>query len=142
MKKMWGIALLLIVALVFANGCAKKKSNVAKSTGPGLQSVHFDFDKSNIKPEYEPVLQANAQWMQDNSRVKITIAGNCDQRGSAEYNIALGDRRARSAKSYLRNLGVSSSRMQTVSYGKERPVCTGQGENCWWRNRRDDFVVR
>jgi peptidoglycan-associated lipoprotein len=121
-------------------GCAQKKP--AKAPKPvGLQRIHFDFDRSNIKPEYEPVLRDNANWLQAHKGRNVTIEGHCDERGSIEYNIALGDRRANSAKSYLTNLGVSSGRMSTISYGEERPLCTQHNESCWWQNRRAEFVA-
>jgi len=122
-------------------GCAQhqKKPVAAKAN---LQRVHFDFDRSNIKPEYEPVLRGNASWMQSNKKTVVTIEGHCDERGSVEYNIALGDRRANSTKSYMTNLGVSMDRLNTISYGKERPLCTEHTESCWWQNRRADFVGR
>jgi len=125
-------------AMVF--GCAhQQKKPVAKAS---LQRIHFDFDRSNIKPEYEPVLRENAEWMRQHSKTQVLIEGNCDERGSIEYNIALGDRRAKSAKNYLMNLGIPASRLSTVSYGEERPICTQHTESCWWQNRRDDFVAR
>jgi peptidoglycan-associated lipoprotein len=120
-------------------GCAQKKP--VKAAKPTLQRIHFDFDRSNIKPEYQPVLRDNASWMQSHKGSKLTIEGHCDERGSIEYNIALGDRRANSAKRYLRNLGVSSNRMSTISYGEERPLCTQHNESCWWQNRRAEFVA-
>ncbi|HPW44947.1 MAG TPA: peptidoglycan-associated lipoprotein Pal [bacterium] len=135
---------LLVVAVLctaFLFGCAQhQKKPAAKASA--LQRVHFDFDRSNIKPEYEPVLRGNAAWLQSNSKANVTIEGNCDERGSIEYNIALGDRRAKSAKDYLVNLGIPASRIQTMSYGKERPLCTQHDESCWWQNRRADFVAR
>ncbi len=135
---------LLVVAVLctaFLFGCAQhQKKPAAKANA--LQRVHFDFDRSNIKPEYEPVLRGNAAWLQANSKANVTVEGNCDERGSIEYNIALGDRRAKSAKDYLVNLGIPASRIQTMSYGKERPHCTQHDESCWWQNRRADFVAR
>jgi peptidoglycan-associated lipoprotein len=122
-------------------GCAQKKKPAAAPSS-GLQRIHFDFDKSNIKPEFEPVLKGNAAWMQANGKTNVTIEGHCDERGSVEYNVALGDRRANSAKSYLTNLGVAAGRLATVSYGKERPLCTEHTESCWWQNRRDEFVAK
>lgn len=130
----------LAVALAFVvAGCASQQKKTVKATS-GLQRVHFDFDKSNIKAEYEPVLKGNASWMQANAKTQVTIEGHCDQRGSVEYNIALGDRRANSAKSYMVNLGIPASRFSTISYGKERPLCTQANESCWWQNRRAEFV--
>ena len=132
-----------VVALACASmvfGCAQNRKPKAAKTTEGLQKIHFDFDKSNIKSEFEPALKSNAAWMQSNSGSKVTIEGHCDERGSVEYNIALGDRRANSAKGYMKNLGVAADRMSTISYGKERPVCTQSNESCWWQNRRAEFV--
>lgn len=130
----------LAVACVFLIfGCAQKKKEV-KAAAAGLQRIHFDFDKSNIKPEYEPVLRGNASWMQTNAKTGVTIEGHCDERGSIEYNLALGDRRAKSAEGYIVNLGVPQGRFSTISYGEERPLCTQHDESCWWQNRRAEFV--
>lgn len=128
------------VAMVF--GCSQKRKPKAAKAAEGLQKIHFDYDRSNIKAEFEPVLKANAAWMTANSGSKVTVEGHCDERGSTEYNIALGDRRARSAKSYLTKLGVADGRLSTISYGKERPSCTQHTESCWWQNRRAEFVAR
>ncbi len=136
---------LAVVAVICAGmvfGCAQQQKKPVAKPAAGLQRVHFDFDRSNVKAEYEPVLRANAAWMQANASTTVTIEGNCDERGSVEYNIALGDRRAKSAKSYMMNLGIPDSRLSTISYGKERPLCTQHNESCWWQNRRDDFVAR
>jgi peptidoglycan-associated lipoprotein len=107
----------------------------------GLQSIHFDFDKWHIGNDAKPVLKANAEWLKANPKVKIRIEGNCDERGTAEYNQALGQRRAASAKKYLNDLGISAGRISLISYGKEKPLCTDGAEGCWQKNRRDDFVV-
>ena len=84
-------------------------------------------------------MKNNAAVLQKNATQKVVIEGNCDERGSKEYNIALGDRRSKSGKSYLTNLGISGDRVSTISYGKEKPVCTAHNESCWQQNRRDDF---
>lgn len=143
MKRMLVLLVSVAVAGAFLTyGCAQqKKPKVAKET-KGLQRIHFDFDRSNIKSEYEPVLKANASWLQDHKDTKVTIEGHCDERGSNEYNIALGDRRAGSAKGYMKNLGVGADRMSTISYGEERPLCKEHNESCWWQNRRDEFVAK
>lgn len=132
-----GALVLAIVALAFV-GCAQQRPVTTK----GLQRIHFDFDKYNIKSEYVPALKANAAWLKAHPRTNLVIEGHCDERGTQEYNIGLGDRRARSAKSYLVNLGVSPSRISTISYGEERPLCTQHNESCWWQNRRDEFVAK
>ena len=134
------IVMVAIACATMVVGCAQQQKKPVKKAA--LQRIHFDFDRSNIKPEYEPVLRENAAWMQQHPKTQVTVEGNCDERGSIEYNIALGDRRAKSAKSYMMNLGVSSGRLSTVSYGEERPLCTQHTESCWWQNRRDDFVAR
>jgi peptidoglycan-associated lipoprotein len=104
-------------------------------------SIYFDFDKSFIKLEYRSVLKAKADFMKDNPRVRIRIEGNCDERGTNEYNLALGERRANSAAKFLVSLGISPDRIETISYGEERPLALGSGEGAWSQNRRDDFVV-
>jgi peptidoglycan-associated lipoprotein len=112
----------------------KEAIHVFESTG-----IYFDFDKSDIKPEAKGVLEKKAEFLRANPSFKVRIEGNCDERGTAEYNMALGERRAKSAMKYLNALGISADRMTTISYGKERPVCKEHNEACWSRNRRDDF---
>ena len=104
------------------------------------QSVYFDLDKSVIKPEYQNVLQKQADFLKANKNDTVTIQGNCDERGSAEYNLALGDRRAITAEKALELLGVPASQIKTVSFGMEKPRLTCHEEKCWKENRRDDFV--
>jgi OmpA-OmpF porin, OOP family len=106
-----------------------------------LDAIYFDFDKYNIKPEYRDVLKKNTDWLQANKDYNIRIEGNCDERGTNEYNMALGQRRADSAAKFLMNLGVGKDRIGTVSYGEEKPICMEQNEDCWSKNRRDDFIV-
>jgi len=100
-----------------------------------IKVAYFDFDKSNIRPDAEDALKADADFLKQYTDLKFTITGNCDERGSEEYNLGLGDRRATSAKEYLVNLGISGDRISTISYGKDRPVCTDHDETCWQRNR-------
>jgi peptidoglycan-associated lipoprotein len=107
-----------------------------------FRTVYFDFDRSDLRPDAREGLQANASYLKGNSGVQITIEGNCDERGSNEYNLALGKRRAEAAYKYLVDLGVESSRMTTVSYGEEKPAVEGHNELAWAKNRRDDFKVR
>lgn len=107
----------------------------------GLQPIYFDFDRSAIRDDARGVLKANAEWLKANSAVKVRIEGNCDERGTIEYNQALGQRRASAAKKYLTDLGIKSSRISLISYGKEKPVCTESTEGCWQQNRRGDFVA-
>jgi peptidoglycan-associated lipoprotein len=105
------------------------------------ESIYFDFDKSFIKLEYRAVLQAKAEFLKDNPNIHIRIEGNCDERGTNEYNLALGERRANSAAKFLVSLGISPDRIETISYGEERPLTLGHGEGAWAQNRRDDFTV-
>jgi peptidoglycan-associated lipoprotein len=105
------------------------------------QDGFFDFDKSDIRPDARPALSKTAEFLRNYPQVKVTIEGHCDERGSTEYNLALGDRRAQSAKQFLSSLGISADRMTTVSYGKERPFCTEHNEECWQQNRRAHLVL-
>jgi peptidoglycan-associated lipoprotein len=105
-----------------------------------LSDIHFDFDRYNIRPGDADILRKNADWFKNNSATKVRIEGNCDERGTIEYNLALGQRRADAAKNYLVGLGVEGSRLDTISYGKERPLCKEHNEACWAQNRRDAFV--
>jgi peptidoglycan-associated lipoprotein len=109
---------------------------------PGKRSVYYDFDQSNVKSEFRPVIEANAKYLSANRAVAITVEGNCDERGSREYNLALGQRRADSVKSMLKILGVPENRIETVSYGEEKPVASGHDEASWWQNRRADIVYK
>lgn len=139
MKKRALLATVLVVVCALAVvGCAQQKGKSTK----GLQKIHFDFDKYNVKSEFQPAMQANAAWLQANPNTTVVAEGHCDERGSSEYNMGLGDRRAKSAKSYLVNLGVKADRVSTISYGKERPVCTQHDESCWWQNRRAEFLAK
>jgi len=99
-------------------------------------TVHFDYDAYSITDEGRSVLQRQAAWLAKYPSVRVTIEGNCDERGTREYNLALGARRANSVKEYLVSVGVSASRIDTISYGKERPVCTESDESCYAQNRR------
>ena len=105
------------------------------------EDIHFDFDSSTLTPEAQEILKKKAQWLQDNPDKSATIEGNCDERGTNEYNLALGDRRAASAKAFLVDLGVSASRLTTISYGEERPVDPAHNEAAWAKNRRCHFVI-
>ena len=105
------------------------------------EAIYFDFDKSFIRPAYRAILREKGAVLRDNPSIHIRIEGNCDERGTNEYNIALGERRANSARSFLMSLGIPSFRIETMSYGEERPLFLGHDENSWSRNRRDDFVV-
>jgi peptidoglycan-associated lipoprotein len=97
--------------------------------------VYFDFNKADIRADQRDGLQHSAQFLRDHPEIRLTIQGNCDERGSTEYNLVLGDRRASAVKNYLVQLGISADRIQTVSFGKEKPVCEDHNEECWQRNR-------
>ncbi len=108
----------------------------------GLSPVYFDFDQYGIRSDMTEVLVRNAEFMQKSPGGAIIIEGNTDERGTSEYNLALGERRALAAKQYLVDLGVDGARMQTISYGEERPLFTGQDEDSYNNNRRDDFIMK
>lgn len=124
------------IAAVAITGCSQQTT---KPSAKKISSVYFDYDKYNIRADQQGTMKTNATLLQGNASQKVVIEGNCDERGSKEYNIALGDRRAKSAKGYLTNLGISGDRLSTISYGKEKPVCTAHNESCWQQNRRADF---
>ncbi len=117
---------------------SKEKAAMAEE---GLKPVYFDFDKSFIRNDARDVMKQNALWLKAHPKVKIKIEGNCDERGTREYNQALGQRRAASAKKYLTDMGISGKRISLISYGKEKSVCSESTEDCWQKNRRDDFVA-
>jgi peptidoglycan-associated lipoprotein len=144
-------------ALLLAGGCASKKAEVASgppgpsTSGPSSSiipgsaedfrvnvgdTVHFDFDKYDILDNDKGTLQRQATWLARYPSVRVTIEGHCDERGTREYNLALGARRANAVKEYLVSLGVSSARVDTISYGKEHPICSESSEDCWAQNRR------
>lgn len=131
-------------------GGATSATTSAGAIRPGSQEdlvvnvgdrVFFDFDKFNLKPDARKTLEKQAAWLKANPSVRITIEGHCDERGTREYNLALGERRANSAKDYLVSLGVNPGRLKTISYGKERPVAMGSNEAAWTQNRRSVTVV-
>jgi peptidoglycan-associated lipoprotein len=105
------------------------------------EDIYFEFDKSTLTPSAQDNLLRKAEWLRENADATITIEGNCDERGTNEYNLALGDRRAESAKAFLVDLGIDSARISTISYGEERPVDPRHNEEAWAKNRRDHFVV-
>lgn len=106
-----------------------------------LNMVHFDYDKYFIRDDAKPVLEANAQWLNKFKTVEILIEGHCDERGTEEYNMALGEKRAKSTLDYLASLGISSNRIKTISYGKSQPIDPGHNEISWQKNRRAKFTI-
>lgn len=106
-----------------------------------LRTVYFGFNSSNLNGDTRSALQANAEFLKENAGVEVQIEGHADERGGVQYNLALGEQRATTVKNYLISMGVSSSRITTISFGKERPIAFGHSENSWSRNRRANFVV-
>jgi peptidoglycan-associated lipoprotein len=109
---------------------------------PELQDVYFDFDKYDIRPADTRILDANAAWLKSNPNHLVLIEGHADERGTNEYNLALGERRAKSTMNYLVSQGVQANRITIISYGEERPTCTEHTEACWAKNRRSHFLVK
>ncbi len=163
MKKLsTGLKFAAVVSALLVAGCASKKevpppetpppapmaapapapvSSIVPGSAEDLRvnvgdTVHFDYDQYSLTDEDKGTLQRQSSWLQKYPAVRVTIEGHCDERGTREYNLALGARRANAVKEYLASLGVSSSRLETVSYGKERPVCTQSDEGCYAQNRR------
>ena len=120
---------------------ALKEGAGAARTG-ALADVYFGFDRSELAPEAREVLQRNSDWIKEHPGVQVDIEGHADNRGTNEYNLALGARRAQAVKEYLVTLGVAADRFSTISYGEEIPVCYENTEECWQMNRRAHFVVR
>jgi len=118
---------------------AKSGQLGAGDTGP-LHDIHFDYDSFELDETARQTLQENAQWLKDHPSVRVEVEGHCDDRGTVEYNLALGAKRAAAAKNYLVALGISRDRITTISYGEELPLCQEETEECWSRNRRDHFV--
>jgi len=111
------------------------------AVGP-LRDVTFDFDRYDIRPDAREILKQNAAWLKANPQTRIEIEGHCDERGTNEYNLALGAKRADSVKRYFIDLGIRPDRLSTVSYGEELPLCKEQSEACWARNRRAHFAIK
>ena len=107
-----------------------------------IKDINFDFDKYDIRPADTKILDANAAWLKSNPRSLLLIEGHTDERGTPEYNLALGERRAKAAMSYLVALGIQTNRISIISYGQEQGICKEHGEACWARNRRDHFLVK
>ena len=106
-----------------------------------LVDINFDFDRSEIRPDQRERLDTNAQWIQNNAGSKVQVEGHCDSRGTEEYNLALGERRANTIRDYLISYGVDATRLYTISYGEELPLDPGTGEAAWGANRRAHFLV-
>ncbi len=109
---------------------------------PELKDIHFDFDRYDIRSGDADILRANAQWLREHSDQLVLIEGHCDERGTNEYNQALGERRAKATMNFLVGQGIKSDRITTISYGEERPLCTEHNETCWSQNRRAHTLVK
>ncbi|MGH7822653.1 MAG: peptidoglycan-associated lipoprotein Pal [Candidatus Binatia bacterium] len=160
-----GLGVMVVVMAALLLGCPAKKKGVAEGPGafgeqgvpsdslsrfkeglePGeggpLKDAHFDYDRYDLDSEARSVLQTNADWLRQNSGARVEIEGHCDERGTVEYNLALGAKRAKATRDYLVSLGISSDRLSTISYGEELPLCREADESCWARNRRAHSVV-
>jgi len=121
---------------------AEKLAAYQRAAEAALKEINFDFDKSAIREADKAKLQAIADFMKAFPQAKVRVEGNCDERGTVEYNLALGERRAHAAQAYLVSLGVDEARFATVSYGKERPKVQGKDEQSWLANRRDEFKLQ
>lgn len=122
---------------------AFQKGTLGKGAEVGpLRDVNFDFDRYNLRPDAREILKKHAARLKANPQVKVTIEGHCDERGTNEYNLALGAKRADSVKRYLVDSGISSERLSTISYGEELPLCKEQDEICWAKNRRGHFAIK
>lgn len=138
---------MIIPGMLFLGACCCEKDVVVAPEAPPppppgveLGDIFFDFDKSELRTEAVQQLQKNFEWMKQNPTGTLVIEGHCDERGTNEYNMALGERRANAAKDYMVNIGGDPARMQTVSYGEERPFALGHDEASWAQNRRAHFV--
>jgi peptidoglycan-associated lipoprotein len=127
------------VALLPSLQSLGKKKEPQKSP---LEDIFFPFDQFSLTDEARGILQKNADWLRSHREARILIEGHCDERGTVEYNLALGERRAQSVKDYLVNLGIPEDRLSIISYGKERPFASGQTEEAWAQNRRAHFLLR
>jgi peptidoglycan-associated lipoprotein len=112
------------------------------SDNANLRDVYFDFDKYDVRADDAKTLDGNATWLKSNANNLVLIEGHCDERGTNEYNLALGERRAKSTMNYLVSQGIQANRITIISYGKERPVCSEKSEGCWQKNRRAHFLVK
>jgi peptidoglycan-associated lipoprotein len=110
--------------------------------GRSVKDIYFDYDKSDIRPDQQASIQSDMLFLNQHPNITFTIEGHCDDRGSTEYNLALGDQRAQSVKNALTTAGINASRIKTISYGKEKPFCLEENEACWQQNRRGHFVYQ
>ena len=138
MKKLF-VSLFGVLMVLSSVNCQKK---TPEGPSHSLRSVYYDYDQSFLRTDATQALNGNAGYLKAASGASVTIEGHCDERGTNEYNLALGQRRADSARNYLVNMGISPARVRTVSYGEEKPVCYQHNESCWWKNRRADFRRR
>lgn len=129
-----------VTVMVAAAPPATTGENLDQLFQENVKDVFFDLDKSDVRADARDALSRDAEFLRSYPQMHVSIEGHCDERGSTEYNLALGQRRAQASKDYLTSLGISADRMQTVSWGKERPFCTEHTEDCWQSNRRDHFV--
>ena len=118
---------------------AGKSGPAGMKGAPSQLSIYYDYDQFDIKDEYRGTVEAHAKYLRENQGAKIVIQGNADERGSREYNLALGQRRSESAKKALLLLGAKENQVESVCLGEEKPACTDHAENCWWKNRRGDI---
>lgn len=121
-------------------GLQEGKPAITPASSP-LKDIYFDYDRYDLSADARTVLRSNADWLKSNPNARVEIEGHCDDRGTNEYNLALGAKRAQSAREYLSTLGVAAARLSTISYGEEIPVCKEEGEGCWKQNRRARFVI-
>jgi peptidoglycan-associated lipoprotein len=156
------VSLSVLVLVLGATGCATQPGarEVSASAGsggtasgamrpspsdyaamPDLKDIHFEFDRAEIGAEAARILEVNAEWLKTNPGYMVLIEGHADERGTNEYNLALGERRARVSRNYLVSLGVAARRISVISYGEERPMCQQSTEQCWSQNRRAHFAV-
>ena len=152
------VSLFVISVGVSFQGCSKKQvkkegeeetvAGGGSGTGKieigdsgGLKTVHFDFDTFNLSEEARTTLKENAQWLKDHKSIKAQVEGHCDSRGTQEYNLALGQKRADAVRKYLADLGVGAKRLATISYGEEKPLVSAETEEAWIKNRRAQFVI-
>ncbi len=119
----------------------RKGQSTATPASSPIKDVYFEFDRYDLRADARETLKANAEWLKKNPAARVEIEGHCDERGTNEYNLALGAKRAQAAKDYLATLGIRGDRLSTISYGEEIPVCKEHGEGCWRQNRRARFVI-